>query len=283
MSEQSTMKLHPTTDLELQTFIEGEGRPLVVLGGGTYGARALEPHARMLGREFLVARLQTLNVERSEQRAALPQGYSVKLEAAAMRHTLDRLSLGSPLDVFGWSYGALVCLDFALDHPDRVHTLSLFEPPALWMVSAADRRAAPDMRLIDELGARLGSSGEPTDDDYIRFLEALGNPGIRPPDPQQPQYVGWTIRRAALRCLPAISAHHDVAARAAAFDRPVLVMIGTETVPFHRQISNALARTFPDVERVELPGGHAAPITAREEFVSTLRSFLARHPLPRGR
>src|SRR5829696_5193180 len=77
-------------ELVLQAFCEGGGPPLVMLGGGTFGAVAFAPHAKLLARDFRVIRLQTLNLERSQPQA-LPPGYSVKLESAAMTTALDRL------------------------------------------------------------------------------------------------------------------------------------------------------------------------------------------------
>jgi pimeloyl-ACP methyl ester carboxylesterase len=254
--------------------VEGVGRPLVLLGGGTYGARALAPHARELAGEFQAVRLQTLNVDRSSPPAPLPAEYSVRLESAAMTNALDRLGLSAPLDVVGWSYGSLVALDFALNQPGRIRTLTLFEPPALWVVSLGERSAAADMRIVDELGSRLGPDSTPTDDEYRRFLEAVGNPPARLPLPEDVDYEGWAVRRAALRCLGAVSRHRDAVERLKAFRRPVLIMVGTDTVAFHRRISDLLAEALPLVERFELPGGHMAPITARGEFLDAVRRFV---------
>jgi pimeloyl-ACP methyl ester carboxylesterase len=132
----------------LQVFSEGEGSPMVMLGGGTFGAAAFAPHAKVLATQFRVVRLQTLNVGTSQQKEPLPPGYSVKLESGAMRRALDKLGISMPIDLVGQSFGALVGLDFALDHPHRVRTLVLFEPPAFWTVPPEELRNTPDMRRM---------------------------------------------------------------------------------------------------------------------------------------
>jgi pimeloyl-ACP methyl ester carboxylesterase len=168
-------------------------------------------------------------------------------------------------------------LDFALDHPNRVHTLALSEPPAFWAVPPEELRATSDMRAMYELGKELGPEGEPTDAQYARFLCALGNCGAKPPVVGQPDWQDWVTRRSALRGLSAVPNHTDRTGRLKSFRRPVLIMTGANTVAFHRRINDILAANFPMAERVELAGGHTAPVTAPEDFVAKLRAFLTRH------
>ena len=264
-------------DFALQAFVEGDGSPLVMLGGGTFGAVGFAPHAQVLARDFRVVRLQTLNVERGQKHQFLPPGYSVKLESAAMTQALDLLNIRGAVDLVGWSFGGVVALDFALDHPDRVHTLALSEPPAFWAVAPEELRATPDMRAMCELGKELDPETEPTDAQYVRFLCALGNCGAKPPVVGQPGWQEWVTRRSAMRGLSVVPNHTDSTARLKAFRRPVLIMTGADTVAFHRRINDILAANFPIAERVELAGGHTAPVTAREDFVAKLRAFLMRH------
>ena len=129
---QPVATLHQSVQLE--AFSEGNGPPIVMLGGGTFGAAAFAAHAKILAKQFRVVRLQTLNVEKSQKKEQLPVGYSVKFESAAMARTLLSLGITTPADFVGQSFGALVALDFALDHPDLARTLALFEPPVFWAV-----------------------------------------------------------------------------------------------------------------------------------------------------
>jgi pimeloyl-ACP methyl ester carboxylesterase len=268
----------PAAPLALPAFTEGHGRPLVMLGGGTPGAAEFAPHARILADAFRVVRLQTLNVDRSERHQPLPAGYSLKLESAAMARALDELGLTGPLDIVGHSFGALVALDFALDHPDRVRTLVLAEPPAFWAAPREELMATRDMRAMFELSRELDPVRDPTDDQLVRFRCVLGTCGMTPPAANDPARDDWMARRAALRGLSAVANHSDSTARLRAFRRPVLIVTGTTTVSFHRRINDILAATLPRAERAELPGGHGAVATAPDQFIATLRAFLARHP-----
>ncbi|HEX4567430.1 MAG TPA: alpha/beta hydrolase [Vicinamibacterales bacterium] len=260
----------------LEAFSEGAGPPLVMLGGGTLGAGEFAAHARVLAAQYRVVRLQTLNITAAEKRDPLPAAYSVKLESAAMTRSLDGLGLTTALNVVGHSYGALVALDFALDHPDRIRTLVLAEPPAFWIVSP-EERASDNFRAIDDLSRTLGPTVVPTDDQFVRFQCALGNCGARSPEPTDPAWKEWAWRRSTLRGLSVVATHTDDVNRLKSFRRPVLIVTGSTTVAFHRRINDLLARSLPQAERAELPGGHGAPAVAQAEFIRLIRTFVGRH------
>ncbi|GAC1456042.1 MAG: hypothetical protein PVSMB10_14020 [Pseudarthrobacter sp.] len=263
--------------ITLESFSEGTGPVLVMLGGGTRGAAEFAPHAHALASSFHVIRPQALNIERSEKHQPLPPGYSVKMESAAMARSLDRLGTTAAFDLVGHSLGALVALDFALDHPDRVRTLILAEPPAFWVVSKEELKKGGGMQSMYELLPTFGADIEPSDEQFIRFLCLLGKCGLRAPSPTEAGRADWVSRRSAIRGLAAVSAHVDDVNRLKHFGKPVLIVTGSETVPFHRRINDILASNFPVVERVELPGDHGASASAKDEFVSRIKAFTAKY------
>jgi pimeloyl-ACP methyl ester carboxylesterase len=247
-----------------------------MLGGGTGGAAAFAPHAQALANDFRVVRPQSLRIERIQSKQPLPPGYAIKTESAALARSLDQLGLVEPVDLVGHSFGALVALDFALDRPDRVRSLLLAEPPAFWVVPPEELRSAEEMRGMVELLRTFGPADEPTDEQLVQFQSRLGRKGVKPPAPGQPGWEDWVSRRSALRGLSAVANHTDEPGRLKTLRLPVLIVTGEDTVEFHRRINDLLAANLPTVERVELPGGHSAPVTAIDKFLPELRAFLTR-------
>jgi pimeloyl-ACP methyl ester carboxylesterase len=256
----------PEPSIALPATVEGKGRVVVMLGGGVHGAAGFAPHARALAPRFTVVRLQTLNIDRAQKGEPLPSGHSIDLESAAMARALDGLSLTGPVDIVGVSYGGLVALDFALDHPARVRTLALFEPPAFWAVPPDIRASNVAMRTMIDLTRGLGPDIVPTDAQLAAFQCVLGNCGLTPPPPGTPERTAWDARRAALRGLSAVPNYQDSPDRLKQFRKPVLLMTGVGTVVFHRQIQDLLAATLPAVARADVSGGHSAPTASRDDF-----------------
>jgi pimeloyl-ACP methyl ester carboxylesterase len=170
-----------------------------------------------------------------------------------------------------------VALDFALNRPDRVRSLVLVEPPAFWLVPSDVLHADTEMLSMFELTKSLGPSAEATDEQFVRFQTLLGQVGVAPPPQDQPAWQQWVARRSALRGFSAIPNHKDDPSRIKSLRTPVLIVTGKDTVGFLRRINDILAANLPKAERVELPGKHSSPLTAQDEFIAALRSFLDRH------
>ena len=149
----------------------GEGAPLILILGGLTGWARWEPHVEPLCLSRQVVRLQLLNVQYGLENRDLPADYSVKTESRALAKALDELGLGAPVDVADWSSGALVSLDFALDHAGRVRTLTLIEPPAFWVLRALGTSDTEARRVEAMVRTLLGDLSE---DQLERFVSAVG-------------------------------------------------------------------------------------------------------------
>lgn len=260
--------------IAMQMNVKGEGRPLVLVGGGLTGWRSWEPFQARLSSTRRVARAQPISVQYGLENAQLPEGYSIELESAALGEAIARHGFEGPVDVVAWSYGALITLDYALDHPERIRTLTLIEPPALWVLDATNRWtevSSKESAAMRELYATM--KGDVTEAQLGTFVRAAGlvPPGMEPH--QLPSWPSWVEHRRSLRTEDAAWAHIDSADRLRRFDRPVMLVKGVGTASFLADITDALAATLPNATVVELPGGHAPHIVSTEDFLEELSRF----------
>ncbi len=113
--------------------VTGSGETVVLVPGGLTGWVSWAPHAKQLSADHKVVRVQLLSVDLGLQNKPLPEDYSVTLETDALMRALNKAGIAKA-DFVAWSYGAEIALDFALNHPDFVRTLTLIEPPAIWVM-----------------------------------------------------------------------------------------------------------------------------------------------------
>lgn len=256
--------------LKMQVQVVGEGPPLVFVGGGLTGWHSWKPHAERLAGTRTVARLQPLNVEYGLEDRPLPEGYSVKTESAALAAALDGLGWEDPMDVVAWSYGALVTLDFALDHPERIRTLTLIEPPAIWVLPEDDP-GDPELQVLES----FGTNDDISEADLDRFLRVAGLLPSGANAKELPQWPVWVEHRRSLRMGAAPSRHRDDPERLRTFDRPVLLVSGTGTAFYYRRILDNLGEYLPRTRAVEMPSGHAPHIVSMDRFLAELERFLS--------
>jgi pimeloyl-ACP methyl ester carboxylesterase len=162
-------------------------------------------------------------------------------------------------------------LDFVLSYPERVRSVVLIEPPALWVL--------PDHGRVHQEVARLEKlitdpAAEVTEEMLETFLNLAG---FVPPGGNArklPQWPGWTGFRNSLRNTPALFAHSDELSRVRTFNRPVLLATGTGTSPFLRHVIDTLGAEFPRARVIEMPAGHAPHLVSSDRFFGNLKEFL---------
>jgi pimeloyl-ACP methyl ester carboxylesterase len=266
-------------ELQMALDTKGQGPPLLLVGGGLTGWLSWIPHQERLAHARSVSRAQPISVQRGLEGASLPADYSVKLESRALAAGLDAAELGGAMDIVGWSFGALLTLDFALDHPERVRTLTLIEPPAFWVLEATgelDERSKRERDALEELHAAM--RGDVSEEQLEAFLNLAGFTAGGTSVQSMPQWPGWVKHRRSLLQGPAVFVHRDAAARLRAFNRPVLLFKGTGSSHFLHRVISVLGATLPDARIEELPGGHAPQLAAMDEFLRIVSAFHAGRP-----
>ena len=256
--------------MKMQCEVTGSGRPIVLVPGGLTGWASWEPFVKMFSSNRTVIRVQLLGVQFGLEDRALPEDYSVKTESRALAATLDSLGYKMPVDVVAWSFGAFTSLDYALDHPNIIRTLTLIEPPAMWVLRVTGNWDNEAQQSADFFETQ---KGDITEDMLAEFLLRVGltTPGQDPRD--LPRWNYWVPFRRSLRINPSVVSFRDDIKRLKNFQPPVLLVKGTGSTKWLHHIIDGLSETIPHSRVVEFPGGHAPHIVSTDKFISALEKF----------
>ena len=184
-----------------------------------------------------------------------------------------------PVTLVGHSYGAAVALIAALEHPERVHALALYEPTLFSLVDAESPSPNDLDGFRDTLAdtAALYDSGDAAAAGR-RFVDYWSGEGAwdRMPEARQGQVAATmsNIRGWGHACLEEptpLSVFSWLGA-------PVLLMTGRDSPASSRAVSRLLTQALPRVHAVKLEGmGHMGPVTHPEIFNGVVSRFLERH------
>lgn len=255
-----------------KVLIEGEGMPIIMLNGGTADMLVFAVHSKELSRYYKVIRMEQFNVQYATEGLMLPNNYSVQMESEAIKFTLDSLNIHEPVILTGHSYGGLIALDFALNHPKRIRSLILIEPP-VFGIAHAKNESPEGMNKMEALVKEFIPQAEITEDMVKRFRCDLMNCDtidIR----QHPLWTTWIKQKNRLRGLSATGKYKISLKKIHQFKKPVLIITGTLTVPFHKRINDLLVAEFPFAKSSSIQGGHTAVNTNPNEFIKSLMEFL---------
>ncbi len=255
-----------------KVLIEGEGTPIVMLNGGTADMSVFTVHSKELSRNYKVIRMEQFNVQYATERLMLPKDYSVQMESEAIKFTLDSLNIKEPIILVGHSYGGLIAFDFALNHPDYIRSVVLIEPP-IFGIAEIKNESPEGMKKMQELLKQFTPHAEIADDMVKQFRCDLMNCDtfdIR----KHPLWATWIKQKNRLRGLSVVNNYQIDLKKLHQFQKPVLIVTGTQTVPFHTRIDELLAAEFSLAKTASIQGGHTAVNTNPNEFIECLLKFL---------
>lgn len=259
----------------------GAGPPVVVLHGGP-GAH----HDYLLPGFDRLAAGRTLIYydQRGGGRSPVPREVPVGWpEQVADLEALRLLWQLPQLTIAGYSWGALLALLYALEHPDRVARLALVSPAPAWRAARTDfetrfaaRSAGP---AIAARRAALQSSGLQASDPeaYRRRAFALSVAGYfhdpRLVDQLTPFRITGRTQQAVWESL----GNYDLRPRLATLRVPALVLHGDDD-PIPVASAEVLAGLLGAEFHVIADCGHVPYVEAPEAFVRLLDGFLPRGP-----
>jgi pimeloyl-ACP methyl ester carboxylesterase len=208
-----------------------------------------------------------------------PPPVSIGEHAADAAALLEHLGVRCA-HVAGHSTGASIGAQLAIDHPEKVHTLTLLEPTLLSLpLGRAFLKAAGPVFEAYESGDHSGAfamfvtAASGLDWEECRALLEERIPGV----------VTQTIRDADTFFgveLPALAEWTFGPEQAAAIRTPVLSVIGTATLLLWVEIAELLRSSLPQVEERTIDGvGHLLHIQDPEPVARAMADFLGRNSM----
>ena len=160
--------LAPVNGINIWYASFGEGKPVILLHGGLAYSNYWAEQVRALRSRYKVIVMDSRGHGRSTRNE---RGYSYDLMASDVLALMDFLKI-SKAAVVGWSDGAILRLDMAMKHPERLTKLFAF-------AANSDPSGVADVtssKVFNDYIARAGEEYKklsPTPDEYDGFLEEI--------------------------------------------------------------------------------------------------------------
>jgi pimeloyl-ACP methyl ester carboxylesterase len=189
-------------------------------------------------------------------------------EAAALAPLLN----AGGVHLFGHSYGGAVALQIALRWPERVKSLTLYEPVRFALLFGDAATAAAAAAIVD-VGRRIGAevlSGA-LEAAAARFVDYWSGAGSWEQLPLRHRKVLAGRMSKVQAEFEALFADLVPAAAYGALAMPVNLMVGTRSPLPARLVVDVLAANCPHVTRTTLAGlGHMGPVDAPQRVLDAL-------------
>jgi len=249
-------------------FAPGHGVPLVLVHGLADRSESWAPMLKRMKRAgFHVYALDLLGAGRSPQPA--DSDYSISTQEQLVADFIQSLGLQKP-DVGGWSMGGWITLKLALDHPELV-----------------DRVVVYDSAGIREQIAGGANVFHPTDEASVQHLADLLEPrGGKLPEfalrdgLRKLQGLQWITDKSMNSMQSGVDLLDD---RLSGFTPPLLIVWGNDDQLMPVRIGEKMHSIMPRSELDILEGcGHLAPKTCPSRVAAATADFLKANPAPSG-
>lgn len=242
----------------------GAGPPVVITHEGLAHSAAWDAQVAAWSARHRVARWDRRGYGRSPR----PTGRysSVDDLAAVVRAASD-----GPAALVGCSFGSMVTLHCALEHPDLVSKLVLTGPvvtgvPLSEHFATRGGRGVPPPDAPDAEQIAYWSSVDPW---FVAQANTAARERLRALLTANPQNLRPPVELERLPDAPAVGRLDEIAV-------PTLIVVGEWDIPDVHAHSGALVAGIPDATRVVLPGsGHLPHLEVPDEFNRLVLDFLA--------
>lgn len=240
----------------------------VALHSSGAGARQWTPYRTLVDAAWQWITPELLGYEDA---ASWPLGGTTSLDAEArrVRTTIDGLGQ-RPVHLVGHSYGGTVALQVALTWPERVASLTLYEPVRFALLRGQDPDAWQDIVGTGRRIGLLALAGRLHESARV-FVDYWSGEGAW-------QRLSAARQDAIARRMPKVHAEFEALfadrvpeSTYGLLPMPLRVVCGTASPLPARRVAERLAVLHPDAELVRWPGAdHMAPLIQIERFARLL-------------
>ncbi|NWE12518.1 alpha/beta fold hydrolase [Pseudomonas yamanorum] len=223
----------------------GHGSPVILLHGGLSNSDYWGNQVKALAAKHTVISLDSRGHGRSS-RDEKPYGYDLMADDVVV--VLDSLKIPRA-DIVGWSDGAIIGIDLALRHPDRIGKVFAFAANTQTSGVKDGVEKNPTFAAFIERAGKEYAKLSPTPKEYDAFVEQISHMWASQPN--------WTD------------------AQLAAIKTPILIVDGDHDEAIKREHTEYIASTIPGAGLLILPNtSHFAFLQDPALFNAALLDFL---------
>jgi pimeloyl-ACP methyl ester carboxylesterase len=150
------MQLIPVRDAVLSSLTLGQqGKPAAVLVHGLLFGNMATWYTSLAAQLAETHRVVLYDQRGHGDSPLAPTGYDMRTQVEDLQAVLSHHGMADPVDVVGHSMGAVIALQFALRHPERIRRLVLVDAPL-----PLDRHVLPELLAVDRPEVLAGYIGE---------------------------------------------------------------------------------------------------------------------------
>jgi len=248
-------------------YISGQGTPVVLLHSSLSSARQWQPLVKLLEPYFLVINIDILGYGNADK-VTDPQTYNFDVEISRIENIIATVALNQPFHLVGHSCGGAIALKLAVQQPDNILSLSLYEPVAFHLLELgseariladdfADKVAIDDMYQAAEVFTNFWNK-----EGFFRSLPRKMQELMARDMPKVSlDFKGLTTEKYTLKDIRLIKCR-------------TLMMTGDYSPELSKFLAGKVESAFVNISHQNFPAGHMGPVSHSEIVHPVIAEFI---------
>lgn len=198
--------------------------------------------------------------------------YSAKWESKSLKNALIGSGFNFPIDLVSFSVGGVIALDFALDNPELVRSLTLIEPEVGW-VFGENYLSQPTIGEFITAEDNL-FRGDVSAETWFQAVRLFG---VASPDFKLEEDKYWSevsIFAKALKYRPYLYKNVGNVEKLKTLKVPTLIIKGTSSPIYFQLIADRLSEILPSAKLIQMDGYHGPHLFGKLDlFIGHLTRF----------
>jgi pimeloyl-ACP methyl ester carboxylesterase len=259
-------------DVELEYEVHGTGEPVVLIHGSVVADTYLPMLSEPALSRYKLLRYRRRGFGNSTHPTSV---ISIRDQANDCLRLLRKLSIPRA-HVVGHSYGGVIALQLALDHPEAVHSLAVLEPALVGIIPNSAQFSALEPVVETYQNRHKQAALE-------AFLQLVAGPNWREWFDRLPGSFEMALADADnfFRVeLPALSEWQFTPDDASRIHQPMLAVLGAESAPVFPEIQKLVLSWFPQARPVTIPrANHMLQASEPRAVAEALADFWNKVPM----
>ncbi|MBU6952581.1 alpha/beta fold hydrolase [Hahella sp. HN01] len=240
--------------------VGGEGQPILLLHSSMSSKAQWKMLTSQLQENYRTLAVDLWGYGEAPYPAHLAERFRLQDEVDRVLAVLEQEQQdNAPLHVVGHSYGAATALRFATQYPERILSLTIYEPVAFHLLSPEEPAFLEIVDVVKGLERTLAQNDEMSATQ--QFIDYWSGPGAFKRYPSDIRNaLSGQIRKVALD-FKALIEEPTRLQDYASFPFNTYLMAGEKSPLSSRRISERMKESLPNLEFKQTPWGHMAPIT----------------------
>ncbi|WP_440873758.1 alpha/beta fold hydrolase [Thalassotalea sp. PLHSN55] len=249
-------------------YVNGSGPAIVLLHSSLSSAKQWLPLVGMLKNTFTLINIDILGYGKAPK-VADPTNYNFDVEIDRINLAIKQLIGEQSFHLVGHSCGGAIALKLAVQAPEKLLSLSLFEPVAFHLFE----QGSENRQLADSFADNVANKDNVAA--AIAFTDFWNQAGFFNALPEKmQQLMAADMPKVNLDFIGLISEQY-LLNDLAAINCPSVIMTGEYSPALSRDLAKMIANDLPNAKEKSFKAGHMAPISHAQDVQTYIGEFLS--------